>query len=162
MLYCVRNVVVHATQSERYRVVLYRLRNLIAHAHPVTTLSRHAHWCAKRCCTCPPRVSAITPCHSYAKGRRACSSSCNAITSCPLACATSSRMPSQPERHRAMPTGVRKVIWQRSGWPNRRLQRTALCAREIRAFLKRSFGSTAFPISNAPPLKRRPLGGNCA
>jgi hypothetical protein len=38
------------------------------------------------------------------------------------------------------------------------MQRTALCAREIRAFLKRSFGSTAFPISNAPPLKRKTLG----
>jgi len=41
--------------------------------------------------------------------------------------------------------------------PNRRLQRTALRAREIRAFLKRGFRSTAFSISNAPPLKRVPL-----
>jgi hypothetical protein len=126
-------------QSQRCRAMLTGVRNVVAHAHLLSVPSRHAH--------------------SYAKGRRACSSSCNAITSCPLACATSSRMPTQPERHRAMPTGVRKLIWQRSGWPNRRLQRTALRAREIRAFLKRSFGSTAFPISNAPPLKRNTLGG---
>jgi hypothetical protein len=43
--------------------------------------------------------------------------------------------------------------------PNRRLQRTAPRAREIGAFLKVGFGSTAFSISNAPPLKRKTLGG---
>jgi hypothetical protein len=38
------------------------------------------------------------------------------------------------------------------------LQRTALCARKIGAFLKADFGPTAFSISNAPPLKRKTLG----
>jgi len=43
--------------------------------------------------------------------------------------------------------------------PNRRLQRTALRAHEIGAFLKAGFSPRVFPLSNAPPLKREPLGG---
>jgi len=42
--------------------------------------------------------------------------------------------------------------------PNRRLQRTALRAREIRAILKALFGPTTISLSNAPPLKRKTLG----
>jgi hypothetical protein len=39
------------------------------------------------------------------------------------------------------------------------LQRTALRARKIVAFLKGGFSPTALLISNAPPLKRNTLGG---
>ncbi len=126
-------------QSERQRALLTRIRNAIIHAQSVGTPSRHALWRAQR--------------------HRPCPSSPNAIAPCSLACGTSSPMPIQPQRHRGMPTGVRNAISQRSGWPNRRLQRTALRAREIRAFLKAESVQVHFRSIGAPPLKRNTFGG---
>jgi len=38
------------------------------------------------------------------------------------------------------------------------VQRAALCAREIVAFLKPGLGPTAFAIVTTPPLKPKPFG----
>jgi hypothetical protein len=117
-------------------------------------------WCLKRPLPCPSRIKLIA--------------------SCSVVCRASPCMPSSHQRHHAMPIRVRNLIasaqlaspssghahsraqrcLERCEQPNQRLQRTALCAHKIVAILKAPFGSTAFSIWNAPPLKRIPLGRN--
>src|SRR6266498_2597595 len=113
------------------------------------TSSRHAH----------PIGTPARPAYSHTQRHHTCPECRNAVAPCSMACATPSSMPIQPQRHRAMPTGVRNAISQRSGWPNRRLQRTALRAREIRAFLKAESVQVHFRSIGAPPLKRNTFGG---
>jgi hypothetical protein len=69
-------------QAESCHAMLYRVCNVIAHAQSVGMPSCYARLCAQRRRACPPRLGAIA--------------------SCPLVCATSSRMPIQLQRHRTM------------------------------------------------------------
>jgi hypothetical protein len=64
-----------------------------------------------------------------------------------------------PERQRARLDRMRNVIAQLFGPPNRRLQRTALRGREIRAILKAESARASSRSISAPPLKRNTLGG---
>jgi hypothetical protein len=73
-------------------------------------------------------------------------------------CKTASRMLISSQRHRAMPNCVRGAVAKLLGPPNRRLQRTALCAREIVAFLKAESVELHLRSIRAPPLKRRAFG----
>jgi hypothetical protein len=114
------------TSQQAHRAMLKGVRNAVALAHLAASSSCHAQRCAKTRRACPPRSKLIVPCSKV--------------------CETPSRMPTSRECHGTMLKGVRKVVWQRSGQPNRRLQRTALAPSEIVRFLKGGIGPSAFSL----------------
>ena len=144
---------------QRHRVMLTRVRNVITQAYLAATLSGHAPSRAKSYRRCPSRLSIIAPGPAgvrnvVAHAHLVAISSGHAL----FVCGTPSRLPISLQRDRIMPNCVLSAVAKLLGPPNRRLQRTALCALKIVAILKRGFGPTVFSISNAPPLKRKTLG----
>jgi hypothetical protein len=102
------------TSPQCHRVMLTRVRKGSAHA---TSPQRH-------------RIMLTGGRNLIVHAHLAVVRSCHAL----LVCETSSRMPIWLECDRVRPNCVYTVATSRFGPPNRRLQRTALRAHEIRAF----------------------------
>jgi len=78
------------TPPQCYRVMLYRMRNAVVHAHPLATPSHHAHL--------------------YAQRHPGCPSNCIEIAPCSIVYATPSCMPIWFGRHRVMACRVRNAV----------------------------------------------------